>query len=379
MKSEADPVSPGPRIEILLPESATGPSHEMRLANIIRFMPTRNPTITDVAKLCNVTPATVSRVLNGKANFSASQRVREDILRTAREIGYVPDLSARNLRRQKTKIIGIFSSPQTHLSEGINESLIDGLTSVLHPAGYDVFLELTPQQKLARTLPAWRFDGGVLMQAPKQQTLDELDSRRVPYVCINEQLGNPIASILADDAMGMREAVSHLAAMGHRKIAYLGTPVYYFPHYSAPERLESLKTLCHELGLALAPISERSYDQPEIYLRDEFIPATVKSGKATAVITYDHRLAIMLMSAADAMGLQIPADFSLVCFNDVFPTALVHPPLTTVAVAGQEMGRLGAEILLKALTSSKSPTRREIRVPEKLVIRSTTAAPRESR
>jgi len=74
------------------------------------------PTITDVAKLCGVTPATVSRVLNGKQKFSASEAVRQKIFDTALKLGYVPDLSARNLNRRATRIIGLFASPQTHVA-----------------------------------------------------------------------------------------------------------------------------------------------------------------------------------------------------------------------------------------------------------------------
>src|SRR3954447_20686393 len=100
-------------------------------------------TITDVAKICGVTPATVSRVLNAKLEFSTSEAVREKIIETARKLGYVPDLAARNLNRQQTRIIAVFSSPRTHIAEGINESLLEGFASVLHPAGYDVFFELS--------------------------------------------------------------------------------------------------------------------------------------------------------------------------------------------------------------------------------------------
>ena len=76
------------------------------------------PTITDVAKLCGVTPATVSRVLNKKKKFSTSEAVREKIFKTAKKLGYVPDLAARNLNRRNTHLIGIFASPATHVSEG---------------------------------------------------------------------------------------------------------------------------------------------------------------------------------------------------------------------------------------------------------------------
>src|SRR3954469_8821236 len=75
------------------------------------------PTIADVARLCGVTPGTVSRVLNNKQKFSASDAVRQKIFDTARKLGYVPDLAARNLGSRNTRIVGLFASPQTHLGD----------------------------------------------------------------------------------------------------------------------------------------------------------------------------------------------------------------------------------------------------------------------
>src|SRR3954469_19577916 len=122
------------------PGSMRDTSDNLLIMPVVR----ERPTITDVAKLCGVTPATVSRVLNGKKKFSTSDAVREKILATARKLGYVPDLAARNLNRRETRIIGLFASPQTHVAQGINESLIEGIAEVLHASGYDVFFELAP-------------------------------------------------------------------------------------------------------------------------------------------------------------------------------------------------------------------------------------------
>src|SRR5215213_10297546 len=176
------------------------------------------PTITDVAKLCGVTPATVSRVLNGKQKFSASEAVRQKIFDTARKLGYVPDLAARNLNRRSTHIIGLFASPKTHLAEGINESLLEGIAEVLHAGGYDVFFELSSANRAEHAVPFWRFDGAILMQSPLAETVTELDRRRVPYVCVNEKVGKPAAFVLADDAMGMNRALEHLHQLGHKRI-----------------------------------------------------------------------------------------------------------------------------------------------------------------
>ena len=331
----------------------------------------KRPTITDVAKLCGVTPATVSRVLNAKSEFSTSDAVRERILETARKVGYVPDLAARNLNRQSTHIIGVFASPRTHIAEGINESLLEGIAGVLHPAGYDVFFELSPLNDIKHALPFWRFDGAILMQAPKPETVAELDRRRVAYVCVNERVGKPVAHVLADDTMGTNRVLDHLAQLGHKRIAYANARGTYFSHYSVGERYETLLSGARKRGMTLVPGHDQPFESPEA-----FIDQSVKVGGATAVITYDHHIAVVLVGASYAMGVRIPDDFSLVCFNDVFPIALLPPPLTAVKVSGHEMGRVGAELLLNALASKKTGgVSKEIRVPEDLVVRGSTAPP----
>jgi len=343
---------------------------QLRQTTIMLQVPTRRPTITDVAKLCGVTPATVSRVLNKKKEFSTTEAVRKKIWSTASKVGYVPDLSARNLSRRSTHIIGLFASPQTHVAEGINESLIEGIASVLHAANYDVFFELSPMQS-DHPLPFWRFDGAILMQSPKPETVKELDSRRVPYVCVNERIGHPVAQVLADDAMGMKSAVDHLTKLGHKRIAYANARAGYFSHYSVNERYDTLLAAAREKRMQLVPGHEIPFPDPAEFLRHAVI-----EGGATAIITYDHRIGVMILGAAHTLGMRIPTDVSLICFNDVFPVALLNPPLTSVAVAGGEMGRLGADLLLSSLrTTGRPASGAEIRVVEDLVIRGSTAPP----
>ena len=359
--SEMKPVA-GPKRR--RPVGATTEPGSVTLAAALRT----RPTITDVAKLCGVTPATVSRVLNGKKKFSVSEPVREKIVATARKLGYVPDLAARNLNRAETHIVGLFASPQTHVAEGINESLIEGLSSVLHAGGYDVFFELSAAA--GKPLPFWRFDGAILLQSPRPETVAELDRRHVPYVCVNEHVGQPVAHVLTDDAMGMTRAVDHLYQLGHRTLAYANARATYFSHYSVTERYETLLAVTRGRGIRLADGHATPFSSAADFLR-----ATVVDGGATAIITYDHSMAVTLVGAAATLGLPIPGRFSLICFNDVFPVALMAPALTAVAVSGREMGRLGGDLLLNTLMSPQDPVGREIRVPEDLIVRGSTAPP----
>jgi DNA-binding LacI/PurR family transcriptional regulator len=170
----------------------------------------------------------------------------------------------------------------------------------------------------------------------------------------------------------MSRALDHLAQLGHRTIAYANARRQHANHYSVPERYETLLFETRDRGMVLAPGHDAPMTSPA-----SFLQTTINEAGATAVITYDHQLAFMLTGAAHQLGLRIPQDFSLICFNDVFPVALLPPPLTSVAVSGRAMGRLGATLLLNSLAApprEDQPTR-EVRVPEDLIVRASTAPP----
>lgn len=332
----------------------------------------QRPRLTDIARICGVSAATVSRVLNRDAHFSARPEVRQRIIEVAQQMGYAPDLAARNLNRGKTHIIGVFGSPYTHLGEGINDALFQGIGEAMRSRDYDVFFELSSPEPTDRALPFWRFDGAILIQSPRPEVVAELDRRRVPYVTVNEIVGKPVASVLVDDVMGTRRALEHLVGLGHRRIAYANVLKGYFQHYSVKDRHDTLVAFAQEHNLELAPGHDQEFSLPEVFLRQ----AVIEFG-ATAVLSYDHRIAVAILGAAYRLGLKIPEDFSLVCFNDEFPVAVVYPPLTVVAVSGQAMGRTAARLLLQVLRSGTVPdTPSQVRLPETLVVRASTAPPR---
>ena len=136
------------------------------------------------------------------------------------------------------------------------------------------------------------------------------------------------------------------------------------------DRYETLLAGLRERGMTLAAGHDAPFSSAE-----DFLSVAILAGRATAVIAYDHRIATTLVGAAHARGLRIPQDFSLVCFNDVFPVSLLPPPLTAVTVSGRDMGRIGADLLLNTLAGTTPQPPREIRVPEDLVVRASTGPP----
>ena len=336
------------------------------------------PTIKDVARLSGVTPATVSRVLNGKRNFSVSDAVRERIQQAAREMGYVPNLAARNLNRRQSRIVGVFAAPGTHFAEGINESLLEGIAEVLHSAKYDVFFQLASPDRQASALPFWRFDGAIVMQAARAEAVTKLDLRRVPYVCVNESVPGALFSVLADDRMGMAKCLDHLHQLGHRRIAYVNARRTYLPHYSVAMRHDGLLAGARERGMTLVARDDAAPGDTTAFLR-----RAVANG-ATACITYDHHLAVTIVGAAAELGIRLPRDLSLICFNDLFPVSILPTPVTAVSVNGHEIGLTGAELLLSLMEAAAAGEDRPppsgddsiVWVAEDLVVRASTAPPR---
>ncbi len=336
--------------------------------------------LADIAKACGVSTAAVSRILNGDRRFSARPEVRKKVQETAQHLGYVPDLSARNLNRRHTGIVGMFGSPYTHIGRGLNDQILDGVASVLHGSDHDLFYEVSRREPGASPLPFWRFDGAILLQSPQKQVVEELDRRRVPYVCVNEKIETAAACVLTDDVHGMELALEHLYGWGHRTIGYANAHSSYFTHYSIADRHNTLVAWAKKHKVALARGHDRPFDTPEVFLRE-----AVVQDHATALITYDHRHVVSILGAAQAMGLVVPRDLSLICFNDEFPVDQLFPGITSIAISGERMGRLAAESLLKAVAWSAAPSQTEkprcetLTVSETLVVRGSTAAPREGK
>ncbi len=333
-------------------------------------------TILEIAKRLNISHTTVSRVLNNKSNVFVSDEMRERVLRAAQEMGYLPNLAARSLRDSSTNAIAVFGSPVAGVWGGITPEIVRGLSRALHAKCYGVFFAFNDTEEHdERAISSWRFDGAIVLQSPTAPTLQCLAKAGRPFVCVNEQIdGNP--AVVCDEDGGVRLALDHLWAQGHRRIAYANRDSWHLPHYSVDERHDAYLAYLVERGIA--PIAWHDVVS-EHQDRTEFLRSAVITHGATAVLAYDHVVAVRVMSAAYKLGLKIPQDFSLICFNDEFPVADVFPALTVVSPMGEIMGQRGGEMLLSMLASPQLPAPSLVRIEERLVVRDSTAPPAESR
>src|SRR4051794_37589709 len=190
-------------------------------------MPQPRRTLVDVARVCEVSQSTVSRVLSNRkyGRFSVSPDVRERILRVARELDYRPSIAARNLTASKTNLVavlGIRSIDPEH--GGPIERAIDAMVEQLDAKGYEICMQMFSRRHSSFELPQLRVDGVVAVGAENHDDLQPLDNSGVPYISINGVCGPNGVLVAPDDRGGTRLAINHLMSLGHRKIAYLDHP-----------------------------------------------------------------------------------------------------------------------------------------------------------
>jgi DNA-binding LacI/PurR family transcriptional regulator len=252
---------------------------------------------------------------------------------------------------------------------------------VVDRAGYELCFQFYSQRHTVYAPPSLRVDGVVVVSAPRAEDLAALEASGLPYVSINGAAGPRGSRVIPDDVRGTRLAIRHLLDLGHRKIAYLDHPGVDAVHSSVFDRRATFAQCAEEMGFEVAavrvpmlPINTPWDMYYEPFLRD----AVVKQG-ATAVLAYAHHEAIAFVRLAHDMGLSVPRDFSLACFNNELGAQLSIPSLTAVDVPAVRMGQIAAELLLRQLGEPSADGRGyepvEIKLEETLVVRESTAPP----
>jgi LacI family transcriptional regulator len=332
------------------------------------------PTVREIASHCGVSTATVSRVLNGNyANgFSVRKEVHNLIMNVADELGYRPNLAARNLVQRQTRIVGFLGCNTTFgWPSNIYQTAIEAAIRLLQGRGYNVCIAAPNLEQDNTELPPWRVDGVIVLQECSPETLEEMERIKLPHVVINGKGGESCSSVVPDDIDAMHRAVEHLVKLGHRRIAYAGPTPEHRKHSSIQERHETYLSELKERGIE--PITGHNAVFTSAL---DFLMSAVQKQNATAIIAYDHVIALKLLHDAHILNIEIPRQVSLICFNDEYLCDMVMPPLTTVGVPSRQMGKMAAEMLLRQIEAPRTERPIEqVKVQEDLVVRASTAEP----
>jgi LacI family transcriptional regulator len=330
----------------------------------------------DVAAAAGVSKSTVSRVLNFKLGngFSVSDEVRQRILKIAEKLRYRPNLMARGLTNQRTRMISVLGGAHALSDMGnIYQTVINSITNVLDnaPGGFDVTVDMSQHASETSELPAWKIDGAIILAKCTSQTIEEIKRSNAPYVVINGPADSSGSSVTPDDIEGTELAVKHLIQLGHTRIAYASAPLSHLAgHSSLRDRHDTYVKELNKRGLAAI----KGHDEPFTSAVD-FLKSAVITQKATAVITYGHMSALNIMQAAHSLSIAIPRELSLIAFCDEYAAGVMSPSLTFIDLGSREMGQVAAEMLLTKIENPEQAKSLNVKIQEKLVFRDTTARP----
>ncbi len=332
-----------------------------------------NVDIHTVARLANVSIATVSRTVNHipTVNPKMAKRVWEVI----KELNYFPNTQARSLVSGRSRLLGLIVS---EITNPFFPELIQGFEDVAVEHGYEVLIGSTnydPERMKSciRRLVERKAEGVAVMTfGIEEPLLEQLADRKVPLVFVDVGPERPGISLLKVDYFhGIRQGVQHLAALGHRDIAFVTGP---HQLHSAQSRLAAFHRATRECGIVVDAerIIEGDHTMDGGMIAAEKLLADAKL--PTAVMCSNDVTAIGVLHTAYRAGLRVPDDLSVIGFDDVHITRMTIPPLTTIQMSCFELAK-EAVLALRAHIEGTPPPKREYPIDTNLVVRESTGFP----
>ncbi|GAB4573427.1 MAG: LacI family DNA-binding transcriptional regulator [Anaerolineae bacterium] len=336
------------------------------------------PTMHDVARRAGVSQSTVSRVLNpGGASGSISQETIDRVLKAAEELGYRIDPLARAMKGKSTGVIGIIARRLDSFLPLVISALSDefralGYTTIDGEAGNN------PDETLRlHTLFETQFcDGLVLAADPKGLSEEQAHTILRDRHVVMTAWGVPVPGIPlvnTDNREGARQAMAHLLALGHERIAFLDvgwSGDHLLRRQVYEEMMAEAGLPCDEYLIVSDEGMQAGFEATRHLLRLKHPP--------TAIFASEDLLAFGALRAAYVQGLSVPEDLSIIGFDDLPHAAYSTPALTTVRQPVQETARIIAGLLVDLIAgrASVDATNEIMLVPPELMIRETTAPPR---
>ncbi len=338
-------------------------------------MKNKGITITDVARQARVSPASVSRYLNGvEGNLSVetAERIREAI----DMMGYRPNAWARSL---KTRHSGLLAVVVPDLRNSFVPAVLDGIETATNSAGFSLLIgnaqnDWARESALLDRLLHQRVEGIILQPASHNasEPLRVLIAEGVPIVLIDRLTQDelPLDMVGLDNSGAIRMALDHLQSMGYRQLVYVTDP----PDVVSSRREREQAILACQSGWDVVHVAVRTHNAPDslIALLSQTLDTAPRA--QTAVLCGNAVTALYALKAIDAAGYRVPDDLGLMTIDDPDWAPYVLGGITSLAQPTFDLGSRAAQRLLDRIRNKVMP-RLEVRLPGQLLIRNTTMRP----
>lgn len=340
--------------------------------NVVARSRTSKPTIVDIAAATGVSVATVSRILNDKPDVA--EHTRERVLRAMEEIGFAPQSAWQQIRSGRTRLIAM------HVPQEFNPPhlrLIMAAALGVEEAGYsiNIITRTLTDSELLGIFRSRQADGIILAEILANDHRPELLRKQgFPFVMVGHRTDNTDLSFVdIDVAHGIDLAIEHLVELGHRQTGLLMIdPLVHDKTYGfASWTLEAYERACARHGLQpLARVGGPTTH--ELFAAAERL--LDENPDVTALIAPQEQSVIGVIKAAQARGIRIPDQLSLIGMAGELMADVATPPLTTITFPAEEMGAIAARILLRRIDDGKASLE-QVYVEPTLTLRGSTAAP----
>jgi LacI family transcriptional regulator len=337
-------------------------------------------TIEDVAERAGVSTATVSRVLSG--TVGARPETRERVLSAVRALGYRPSLVARSLKLRRTQTVGLII---TDVENPFFAETVRAVEDAAQELGYAIVLcngaeDREREAGYLQVLADRRVDGMVIATGGVgRRHARWLELAPVPVVMMNCEAPVPgVPAVLSDNRAGGCLAAEHLLRLGHRRLGHLTVPAV---HAAAEARLAGIGDALEAAGLRRSDVAVAEGDGHVAGGQRAMSELLARAPDVTGVVCYNDLTAIGALRAVRALGRQVPAEVSVVGFDNLDLAAYVDPPLTTVNQQKVAMARWAVDRLVRRIEDGHSGAPEESTpeatlLPVELIVRESTAAPR---
>jgi LacI family transcriptional regulator len=329
--------------------------------------------IAEIARRANVSTATVSRAINQSGPVKAA--TARKVWRAISELNYYPNSHARALVSGRSRLIGLIVSDITN---PFFPELIRSFETQAAQQHYDLLLTSTDyltsrMTTCLRRMLERKVDGVAMMTSEMDVSLiKELGKRGVPLVFMDVgQVGRKMSHVAIDYANGVKQAVDHLVALGHKQIGFISGPL---DLHSARTRRQAFIDAMRSHGLSPDKRLIREGTHTAEGGQRAMAAILRLSRQPTAVVSSNDWTAIGALHAIHAAGLRVPADISLVGFDDIPLVSYTNPALTTVRMSASDVGSTAFEALFRLIGGERLEGD-VYQVPTRLVVRESTAKP----
>jgi LacI family transcriptional regulator len=333
--------------------------------------------IHQVAKRAGVSPATVSRVTNGRS--TVDKELAKRVWQAIEELGYSPNPQARALVSGRSRVLGLLIS---EITNPFFPELIQSFEDIAGENDFEVMVGSTNYNRdrakvFIRRLAQRKVEGVAVMTfRAEANLLDELIAQNIPLVSVDVTIPAARSLIIeVDYSQGINQAVQHLAMLGHRRIGFASGPM---PHLTNIRRRDAFLQSVKRIGL--------SSKATTVFLGDHTFEGGTEAAlyflrlksRPTAIICSNDMMAVGVLRVLSERGIRVPNEMSVVGFDDIHLAEFANPPLSTVRMSRQDLARAAFKGLQLLREQEILVACDPIRVETGLIVRQSTDAPKQA-